>query len=384
MKDRAYIYADNAATTKLAPEALDAMMPFLTDDYGNPSSLYSFSRSSKKAIEESRAIIAKCINAIPEEIVFTCGGTESDNWAIKNFVHADIHPSRNIIISPIEHHAIFYSCREAATFSNYTITAVPVDKSGKIILPIYEIEVAKHPDAISIMLANNEIGTIENIAQLAGIAHKQDIPFHTDAVQAIGHIPVDVKELGVDMMSASAHKFNGPKGIGFLYVKQNTPLVPFMNGGEQEAGRRAGTENVAAIVGMAMALKINCERMLENYAKLEKMTDAFRSIISKEIPCAIFNGDTINRLPGHISLSLPNITSEGLMHILDLRGIAVSTGAACNSSSTEISHVLKAINLPDDLARGTIRITFGADNMEEDAEITATEIVRCYKKMQNR
>ena len=381
MKDHAYIYADNAATTKLAPEALDAMMPFLTNDYGNPSSLYSLSRSSKKALEESRAIIAECINADPEEIVFTCGGTESDNWAIKNFVHSDIHRSRNIIISRIEHHAVFYSCREAATFSDYTITAIPVDKEGKIILPTYEISVAKRPDGISIMLANNEIGTIENIAQLVEIAHKQNIPFHTDAVQAIGHIPVDVKTLGVDMMSASAHKFNGPKGIGFLYVKQDTPLIPFMNGGEQEAGRRAGTENVAGIVGMAAALKLNCERMVENNKKLERMTDTFHSIVSESLPCAVFNGAFSDRIPGHISLSLPGITSEGLMHILDLRGIAVSTGAACNSSSTEISHVLNAIGLPDDLARGTIRITFGADNAEEEASLVANEIIKCYKKL---
>lgn len=380
MTAKQMIYADNAATTKLAPEALEAMMPFLTDEYGNPSSLYSFSRPAKKALADARAVIAECIGASPEEIFFTSGGTESDNWAINNFVFAELHRKRNILISPIEHHAIFNTCQKIALVHRYTITSTPVDDKGKIILPIYKEHVEEYPDGISIMLANNEIGTIEDIAQMADIAHHYGIPFHTDAVQAMGHIPIDVRELGVDMLSASAHKFNGPKGIGFLYVKQNTVLKPFIDGGQQEAGRRAGTENVAAIVGMATALKLNCERMSDNRRKLKNLSKTFKNIISEHLPNAVFNDDQVRRLPGHISLSLPGISAEGLLHVLDLQGIAVSTGAACNSKSTEISHVLKAIELPEKLAKGTLRISFGPDNTEDQARYIADKIVGYCKK----
>ena len=376
MTAKQMIYADNAATTKLAPEALEAMMPFLTEEYGNPSSLYSFSRPAKKALADARTVIAECIGASPDEIVFTSGGTESDNWAINNFVFATLHRKRNILISSIEHHAIFNTCRKIALVHRYTITPVAVNDKGKIILPIYKEHVEEFPDGISIMLANNEIGTIEDIAQMADIAHHYRIPFHTDAVQAVGHIPIDVRDLGVDMLSASAHKFNGPKGIGFLYVKQSTVLKPFIDGGQQEAGRRAGTENVASIVGMATALKLNCERMSDNRRKLKNLSKTFKNIISEHLPNAVFNGDQVRRLPGHISLSLPGISAEGLLHVLDLQGIAVSTGAACNSKSTEISHVLKAIELPKKLAKGTLRITFGPDNTEDQARYIADKIIR--------
>ena len=378
-----YIYADNAATTRLAPEALEAMMPYLTDEYGNPSSLYSFSRSAKKALADARAVIAECIGASPEEIFFTSGGTESDNWAINNFVFAEFHRKRNILISPVEHHAIFNTCQKIALVHRYTITSTPVNDKGKIILPIYKEHVEDYPDGISIMLANNEIGTIEDISQMTDIAHHYCIPFHTDAVQAMGHIPIDVKKLGVDMLSASAHKFNGPKGIGFLYVKQNTVLKPFIDGGQQEAGRRAGTENVAAIVGMATALRLCCERMNEVTARLAEMTACFRKIINANLPEAAFNGDPEHRLPGHISLSIPGISGEGLLHVLDLQGIAISTGAACNSKSTEISHVLKAIELPEKLSKGTVRITFGVYNTVVQAQYIADKIVEYCKANQD-
>ncbi len=380
MTAKQMIYADNAATTKLAPEALEAMMPFLTEEYGNPSSLYSFSRSAKKALTDARAVIAECIGASPDEIFFTSGGTESDNWAINNFVLAKFHRKRNILISSIEHHAIFNTCLKIAQVHHYSITSTPVNEKGRIILPIYKEHVGEFPDGISIMLANNEIGTIEDIAQMADIAHHYCIPFHTDAVQAVGHIPIDVRDLGIDMLSASAHKFNGPKGIGFLYVKQNTVLKPFIDGGQQEAGRRAGTENVAAIVGMATALKLNCERMSDNRRKLKNLSKLFKTIISEYLPNAVFNGDLIRRLPGHISLSLPGISAEGLLHVLDLQGIAVSTGAACNSKSTEISHVLKAIDLPEKLAKGTIRITFGPNNTEDQPRYIADKVIKYCKK----
>ena len=382
MKKRPHIYADNAATTKLAPEALEAMMPFLTDEYGNPSSLYSFSRSAKKALADARGVIAECIGASPEEIFFTSGGTESDNWAINNFVFAEFHRKRNILISPIEHHAIFNTCRKVALVSHYTITTTPVDKTGKIIIPDYEEHVSEYPDGISIMLANNEIGTIEDIEHLTRIAHRFGIPFHTDAVQSMGHIPINVKTLAVDMLSASAHKFHGPKGIGFLYVKHETPMGSFIEGGQQEAGRRAGTENVAAIVGMATALRLCCERMNKVTARLSEMTVCFRKIISANIPEAVFNGDPEHRLPGHISLSIPSLSGEALMHVLDLKGVAVSTGAACDSRSTKISDVLKAIGLPVKLAKGTIRITFGAYNTVDQAQYIAEKIVEYCKTPQ--
>lgn len=382
MTAKQMIYADNAATTKLAPEALEAMMPFLTEEYGNPSSLYSFSRSAKKALTDARAVIAECIGASPDEIFFTSGGTESDNWAINNFVFAEFHRKRNILISPVEHHAILNCCRKVALVSHYTIAMTPVDETGKIIIPDYEEYVSEYPDGISIMLANNEIGTIEDIEHLTRIAHRYNIPFHTDAVQAMGHIPINVKTLDVDMLSASAHKFHGPKGIGFLYVKRETPMGSFIEGGQQESGRRAGTENVAAIVGMATALRLCCERMNEVTARLAEMTACFRKIINANLPEAIFNGDPEHRLPGHISLSIPGISGEGLLHVLDLQGIAVSTGAACNSKSTEISHVLKAIELPVKLAKGTVRITFGAYNTVDQAQYIADKIVEYYKTAQ--
>ena len=382
MTAKQMIYADNAATTKLAPEALEAMMRFLTEEYGNPSSLYSFSRSAKKALADARAVIAECIGASPDEIFFTSGGTESDNWAINNFVFAEFHRKRNILISPVEHHAILNCCRKVALVSHYTIAMTPVDETGKIIIPDYEEYVSEYPDGISIMLANNEIGTIEDIEHLTRIAHRYNIPFHTDAVQAMGHIPINVKTLDVDMLSASAHKFHGPKGIGFLYVKRETPMGSFIEGGQQESGRRAGTENVAAIVGMATALRLCCERMNEVTARLAEMTACFRKIINANLPEAIFNGDPEHRLPGHISLSIPGISGEGLLHVLDLQGIAVSTGAACNSKSTEISHVLKAIELPVKLAKGTVRITFGAYNTVDQAQYIADKIVEYYKTAQ--
>lgn len=376
-----YVYADNAATTQLFPEVLEAMLPFLKDNFGNPSSPYSFSHSAKKALQSARERIAECIGAMPEEIFFTSGGSESDNWAIKNFVFSEFHRQRKILISPIEHHAIINSCVEAAKRFGFTIISTPVDEHGKIIFQKYRENVSEHIDGISIMLANNEIGTIEDITALSEIAKEYKIPFHTDAVQAIGHIPINVRKLGVDMLSASAHKFNGPKGIGFLFVRKGMPLVNFIDGGQQEFGLRAGTENVAAIVGMAVALSINCQNMTDSIVRLGRMTQIFRSIILSHIPKGIFNGDEKFHLPGHISLSLPNISGESLMHLLDLRGVAVSTGAACNSHSEEISHVLRAIDLPESLAHGTIRISFGTNNIESDAITVANEIVSLYNKM---
>ena len=370
------IYADNAATTKLAPEALGAMMPFLTEEYGNPSSLYSFSRSAKKALADARAVIAECIGASPDEIFFTSGGTESDNWAIKGFA-----PFGRILASSIEHHAVYNSLAYYDHFSHGPGKILSVDRQGTVSFKSLQNALTNRVALVSVMLANNEIGTIEPIEELVAMTHRKGAAFHTDAVQAVGHIPVDVRKLGVDLLSASAHKFYGPKGIGFLYCKRNTPLGCFINGGQQEFGLRAGTENVAAIVGMATALRLSCERMQEVTVRLNQITASFQKTIRESIPDVEFNGDPEHRLPGHISLSIPGISGEALMHVLDLKGIAISTGAACDSRATHISHVLNAIALPKALAKGTVRITFGAYNTVEQALFIVDKIVDYYLKV---
>jgi len=373
------IYADNSATTQLAPEALNAMMPFLTTEFGNASGVYSFSRSARKALKDARETIATCIGALPEEILFTSGGTESDNWVIKGHI-----PLGRIVTSRIEHHAILNSLSYANLFCHGSAIILPVNKTGIVSCRVLETALSRKASLVSIMLANNEIGTIEPIKELAHIAHQKGVKFHTDAVQAVGHIPIDINELGVDFLSASAHKFMGPKGIGFLFCRKDTHFYNLMDGGQQESGLRAGTENIASIVGMSTALNNCCKRMQKMSKKLDKMTSVFKEMITDAIPEAAFNGDAVNRLPGHISLSIPGINGEGLLHFLDLKGIAVSTGAACNSKSTQISHVLRAIRLPVSLAKGTIRISLGANNKSEDIPIIAKSIIEyCAKTKKN-
>lgn len=371
------IYADNAATTRLAPEALDAMMPFLTEEYGNASSLYSFSQNAKKALLDARKTIAGCIGALPEEIFFTSGGTESDNWAIKDRILKG-----EVLTSKIEHHAVLNSLGSCKNKYDMALAQLlPVNKRGVVSIKALEKHLSHKVSLVSIMFANNEIGTVEPIKELAGITHRYGVTFHSDAVQAVGHIPINVHELGIDMLSASAHKFRGPKGIGFLFCKKGVSLESYMSGGQQEFGIRAGTENIASIVGMATALKLSCDQMVQMTISLAKMTDSFQKEIKNAIPDAVFNGDPDHHLPGHISLSIPGINGEGLLHYLDLKRIAVSTGAACNSKSTQVSHVLKAIRMPKSLAKGTIRITFGANNKEEDSSIIAQNIISYVAKV---
>lgn len=362
------IYADNAATTKLDSEVFEAMKPFLLEDYFNPSQLYSFSRNAKKAIKDSREIIAKCINALPEEIYFTSGGTESDNWAIKGTALNDV-TKKTVITSAIEHHAVLNSCRAFEQFGYNTIFLKP-DNNGTITADNLKQNIS-NLSLVSIMYANNEIGTIQPVAELAEIAHEYGAYFHTDAVQAAGHISIDVKALNVDMLSASAHKFNGPKGVGFLYIKSGIKLLPFMNGGAQEFGMRAGTENVAAIVGMAKALENNCANIENNILKCQTISKSFLDNLSVDY---IFNGNAANHLAGINSVSFKNISGESLLHILDLKGICISTGSACDSVNTQISHVIKAINVPKEYAAGTIRVSFGKDNTEDEAVKIAKEI----------
>ena len=380
MIDKNSIYADHAATTPLLPEALEAMLPYLKDDFGNPSSLYGRGVKARYAVDKVRDIIADCIYARQDEIFFTSGGTESDNWALEGICKSLQNKGKHIIVSSIEHHAVLNTCAALET-EGYGVTYLPVNANGMVEMSELERSIRSDTVLVSIMLANNEIGTIQDIKTLASVAHDHGVLFHTDAVQAVGHIPMNVKRLGVDLMSASAHKFNGPQGCGFLYVKHGTPILPFHHGGQQETGLRAGTENVAGIVGMATALQYHIKEMRESEKRLKEIVKTFKDILAAEYPQAVFNGDRRKRLSGHVSVSFPWRDGESLLHLLDLKGISVSTGAACNSRSTEISHVLRAISLPDDVAKGTLRVTFGHGNTVQDAEVIANTLIALLKKI---
>ncbi len=369
------IYADHAATTKMKETALREMQACLAEEYANPSSAYSFSRSVKRKLRAAREQIAAAIGAKPQEIYFTSGGTESDNWAIKG--SAFLYPGRRkrVITSCIEHHAVLHTCEFLSKFG-YEVIYLPVSEEGVVDGRALEKAIDENTAVVSVMLANNEIGTIEPVRELAGIAHEHQVSFHTDAVQAVGHIPLSVVDLGVDMLSASAHKFGGPKGIGFLYVREGTELSAFHHGGAQESGLRAGTENVAAILAMASALG-------ESSSSLElfsRRTTSLEQVILNGLDAASIdykrNGSPL-RLPGLLSLSFRGTDGERLMHRLDLAGISVSTGSACNSRETEVSHVLQAICLPEEYAKGTIRISLGDDNTEEEARAMVEALRRC-------
>ncbi len=370
------IYADNAATTKLDEDAFEAMRPFLLDEYGNPSQPYSFSRVEKKALRDARSIIASCIGALDDEIYFTSGGTESDNWAVKGFV--DSKDSQMIITSQIEHHAILNACI-AMERLGVPVCYLPVSGEGIVESESLQSSILKGTKLISVMLANNEIGTVEPVATLAHIAHEHGSLFHTDAVQAVGHIPVNVKTLGIDLLSASGHKFNGPKGVGFLYVKRGTKIKPYIDGGGQEFGLRAGTENVASIIAMAFALRKNCDRMFAVSKRLSDMERDFLQVLDQADVDYIRNGAE-RHIPGNINISIRNASGERLLHRLDLKGICISTGSACDSVNTQVSHVIRAVGVPDEYARGTIRISFGADNVKSDAFEVAKALIEILGK----
>ena len=366
------IYADNAATTKLDIRAFEAMTPFLLEQYANASQPYSFSRTAKKALKQARETIAACINAESEEIFFTSGGSESDNWALEGIMY-EFGDQRALVTSQIEHHAIL---RTAAAIEKmgYPVAYLPATKDGIITPEALKAIISSNTKLVSIMLANNEIGSIQPIKQLASIAHQHGALFHTDAVQAVGHLRIDVKELGVDMLSASAHKFNGPKGVGFLYIKKGTPIHSFVNGGGQESGYRAGTENIASIVGMATALRVNCELLDSSEKQLRQLEKKLISTLTAAKLNFIRNGSN-DHLPGNMSLSFYNASGEMLLHRLDLKGICVSTGSACDSKNTQISHVLRAIGLPEDYAMGTIRVSLGKDNTESEVTQIADALI---------
>lgn len=368
------IYIDHAATTKLDAVAFESMKPWMMCEYGNASGIYSFSRRPKKALQEAREIIAACINAFPDEIYFTSGGTESDNWAIKGTAMLS-GKKHAIVTSEIEHHAVLHSSKYMESIG-YPVTYISPTEEGVITPEILEEQVPGSASIVSVMLANNEIGTVQPVKELAAVAHAHGAVFHTDAVQAVGHIGVDVHKLNVDMLSASAHKFNGPKGIGFLYLRRGVDLPPYLDGGAQENGLRAGTENVAGIVGMSIALKNNVESLEINKQHIGTLENQFMKQLNENNIPYIRNGRN-EMLPGLISLSFEGKDGESILHRMDLMGISLSTGSACNSKSTQISHVLKAIRLPETFAKGTIRISLGKDNTIEDVNA----IVGALKKI---
>lgn len=370
------VYADNAATTRLSQRAYESMLPFLRDNFGNPSQPYAFSRDARRAIKTAREAVAQHINAEPEEIYFTSGGTESDNWAIKGFSLRDA-TTKVLATSQIEHHAVLNSV-ESMGVIGHRIHLLPVDSGGTVDLSAAEKIDFGDNGLMSLMFANNEIGTMQPIKQACDFAHEQGAFFHTDAVQAVGHVPINVKDLGVDMLSASAHKFNGPRGIGFLYVKKGTPLSAYASGGAQEMGLRAGTENTAAIVGLAAALEENCSQMNAAATKLYELEKALVSHLT--LKQLIFRRNGINQLPGLLSLSFYNASGEMLLHRLDLMKVYVSTGSACDGSTTQISHVLKAIGLEEKYALGTIRISFGPSSTFSDVCKIADSILKILPK----
>lgn len=368
-----HIYADNAATTKLDKSAFEAMIPWLLEEYGNASQAYVFARKPKKALADARATIAECIGALPEEIFFTSGGTESDNWVIKSSAFFDSE-KRATITSAFEHHAILHSCT-AIERLGYPVAYMQPSYEGYITPEILKKYITDNTRLVSVMLANNEIGSIQPVQKLCEVAHTHGALFHTDAVQAIGHIEINIHKIGVDFLSASAHKFNGPKGIGFLYIRKGVKLPPYADGGAQENAYRAGTENVAAIVGMATALKANCDLLEQNQQHILNLERQFIARLDEAGVSYRHNGGD-SKLPGLLSLSFPGKDGEAILHRMDLMGISISTGSACNSVNNKISHVLQAVQLDADYAKGTIRISLGKNNTEDDIKKITSALIK--------
>lgn len=378
-----FIYLDNAATTKTAPEVVEAMLPFFSGQFGNPSSIYRFGAANKDVISRQREIIARALNAKPFEIYFTAGGSESDNWALKAAAEAYAAKGRHIITSKIEHHAILHTC-EYLEKKGFEVTYLDVDENGVVRLD--ELEAAIRPDTIliSVMYANNEIGTIQPIREIGEIAKSHDVLFHTDAVQAFGQLPIDVDECHVDMLSASGHKLNGPKGIGFLYIRKGVKIRSFVHGGAQERKRRAGTENVPSIVGLGTAVERAVRTMEGRAVREKKLRDYLIGRIEKEIPYCRLNGDWEKRLPNNVNFSFRFIEGESLLIMLDGKGICASSGSACTSGSLDPSHVLLAIGLPHEIAHGSLRMTLNEEVTEEELDYVVEalkEIVARLRQM---
>ena len=374
------IYLDNAATTKTAPEVVEAMLPYFSELYGNPSSVYQFSQKSKEAIAASRETIAGALGAKPEEIYFTAGGTEADNWAIKAAAEAYRAKGNHIITSKIEHHAVLHTCQWLEK-QGYEVTYLDVDESG--IVKLDQLKKAVRPETIliSIMFANNEIGTIQPVKEIGQIAREHGILFHTDAVQAFGQIPIQVDELGIDMLSSSGHKLNGPKGIGFLYIRKGVKIRSFIHGGAQERKRRAGTENVPGIVGYGAAVERAVRTMEERTAMERKLRDHLIDRVLHEVPYTRLNGHRTRRLPNNANFSFQFVEGESLLIMLDMEGICGSSGSACTSGSLDPSHVLLAIGLPHEIAHGSLRLSLSEETTEEELDYVVEAIKKIVEKL---
>ena len=376
------IYLDNAATTKTAPEVVEAMIPYFSEHYGNPSSIYSIAAESKKGVETGRKQIADVIAAKQEEIYFTAGGTEADNWALKAAAEAYKNKGNHIITSTIEHHAILHTCQYLEKHG-MEVTYLDVDENG--VVKLDELKKAIRPTTIliSIMFANNEIGTIQPIKEIGAIAKEHGILFHTDAVQAFGQLPINVDEMNIDMLSSSAHKINGPKGIGFLYIRKGVKIRSFIHGGAQERKRRAGTENVPGIVGYGVAAKRAAETMKERTEKERELRDYLIERVTREIPYTRLNGHRTDRLPNNANFSFQFIEGESLLIMLDGKGICGSSGSACTSGSLDPSHVLLAIGLPHEIAHGSLRLTLSEETTKEELDYVVEEVKKIVERLRN-
>lgn len=376
------IYLDNAATTKVADSVVDAMLPYFKEYYGNASSIYQLGAKSKEALDESREYIAGTLGAKTNEIYFTAGGSESDNWAIKATADAYARKGKHIITSAIEHHAVLHTC-EYLEKHGYEVTYVGVDENG--VIKLDELKAAIRPDTIliSVMFANNEIGTIQPIKEIGEIAKEHDILFHTDAVQAYAQVPINVDEMHIDMFSASGHKLNGPKGIGFLYIRKGIKIRSFVHGGQQERGRRAGTENIPGIVGLAAAAKRSFSMLEEKMKKEIELRDYLISRIEAEIPYCRLNGDRKKRLPNNVNFSFQFIEGESMLILLDSKGIAASSGSACTSGSLDPSHVLLAIGLPHEIAHGSLRLTMSEENTKEEMDYVVEQLTAILERLRS-
>lgn len=382
MEEKRFIYLDHAATTAARPEVVEAMLPYFTENFGNPSSVYTFSQKNKAKITECRELIADTLGAKSNEIYFTAGGSESDNWALKATAEAYESKGKHIITTKIEHHAILHTAQYLEK-RGFEITYLDVDENG--IVKLDQLRKAIRPDTIliSVMFANNEIGTIEPIKEIGEIAKEHDIIFHTDAVQAYGQVPINVDEYHIDMLSASGHKLNGPKGIGFLYIRTGLKLRSFVHGGAQERSRRAGTENVTGIVGLAKAVEIAHNTMEARTKKECELRDYLIQRLTSEIPYARLNGHRTDRLPNNVNISFQFIEGESMLIMLDMAGICASSGSACTSGSLDPSHVLLAIGLPHEIAHGSLRLTLGDENTMEDMDYVFENIKRIVEKLRS-
>ena len=374
------VYLDYAATTPVKKEVLEEMLPYFSEKFGNPSSIYGLGLNAKSDINQARAKVAKLIGAEEREIYFTSGGTEADNWAVIGTARAKRNKGNHIITTKIEHHALLHTC-EFLEKEGYEITYLNVDREGRISLEELESAITNKTVLISIMFANNEIGTIQPIKEIGKIAKKHGIWFHTDAVQAVGNVPIDVKELGIDMLSMSAHKIYGPKGIGALYIRKGVVIPNFMNGGAQESKRRAGTENVPGIVGFGKAAELALENLEEHSKRIRELRDYFVELIITKIPDVEINGSMEHRLPGNINFLFNYIEGEALLLLMDQKGISASTGSACSSASLAPSHVLEALKLPYEKIHSSIRFTIGDFTTKEDIEYAAEEIAKIVEKL---